>query len=165
MPNTSKAATLEPDSSDTIDNVETKTQGHLRGAMQIFLKTKGLRVYIRTRRRRPPARSLPGTAARPWQDPCRGHLWGRGQARTYQSSVARRPGGPSNAATILPTRQAPAWQHAASGPTSQAPAWWHADLREGPVTAPAQQPASQRGAACLVSLDAHRSKARRRRRR
>ena len=41
-PNTSKATTLEPESSDTIDSVETKTQGCLRGGMQIFVKTKGL---------------------------------------------------------------------------------------------------------------------------
>ena len=44
MPNTSKAATLEPESSDTIDNVKTKTQGRLRGGMQIFVKTKGLQA-------------------------------------------------------------------------------------------------------------------------
>ena len=44
MPNTSKAATLEPESFDTIDNVETKTQGRLCGGMQIFVRNKGLRV-------------------------------------------------------------------------------------------------------------------------
>ena len=42
LPHTSEAATLEPESSDTIDMVETKTQGRLRGGMQIFVKTKGL---------------------------------------------------------------------------------------------------------------------------
>ena len=60
-----------------------------------------------------------------------------------------------------PAGQAPAGQRAASTPTQLAPAWWHADLREDSTTAPAQQPANvalQR----LVSSDARRSQARRR---
>ena len=44
LPNTIKAATLEPESSDTIDNVRTKARGRLHGGMQIFVKTKGLQI-------------------------------------------------------------------------------------------------------------------------
>ena len=93
----------------------------------------------------------------PRQDPCRGRQQGRCQARTSQDSAAVRMQLPAQ-----PAGQAPAWQHAASRPTQQAPAWWHADLREDSATAPAQQPASQRGATCLVSSDVCQSEARRR---
>ena len=100
------------------------------------------------------ARPLPG----PRQDPCRGHQRGRGQAHICQDSTAVPMQLPAQ-----PARRAPAWRRAASRPTQQAPAWWHADLREDTATAPAQQPASLHGAACLVGLDACRSKAKRRR--
>ena len=89
---------------------------------------------------RPPARSLPGTTATSWQDPCRDPgktlAEGRGQARTCQDSTAVPMQLPAQ-----PARRAPAWRHATSRPTQQAPAWWHADLHEGPTTAPPQLPA------------------------
>ena len=134
---------------------------------------------MRTRRRRPPARSLPGMNEDPRRDPCRGRpqdpgktlaeaparplpgprpnpcrgrLRGRSQACTCQSFTAHHTC--SNVAASPPPRRVPAWQHTTSRPTSQAPAWWHADLREDPATAPTQQPASQHGAACLINLDA-----------
>ena len=44
LPNTSKATTLEPESSDTIDNIGTKArEGGMHVGMQIFVKTNGLR--------------------------------------------------------------------------------------------------------------------------
>ena len=105
-----------------------------------------------------PGKILAGDDCAPWQDPCRGHLRGHSQAHVCQDPTAVPMQPPAQ-----PAGQAPAWQRAASRPTQQAPAWWHADLREDPTTTPSQQPASLRGAACLVGLDACRSKAERRR--
>ena len=44
LPNTSKTATFEPESHDTIDNVKTEARERLHGGMQIFVETKGLQV-------------------------------------------------------------------------------------------------------------------------
>ena len=96
------------------------------------------------------ARPLPS----PRQDPCRGHQRGHSQARVDQDSTAV-----PKQLLAQPTRQAPAWQHAASTPTQLAPAWWHVDLHEDPTTTLTQQPASLHGVACLVGLDACQSKA------
>ena len=133
---------------------------------------------MRTRRRRPsagslprrstrpPASALPGTTATPRQDPCRpprqdpcrGHQRGHCQAHTSQDSTAV-----PKQLLAQPAGQAPAWRRVASTPTQQAPAWWHADLREGPATAPPQQPACLHGTACIAGLGACRSEAKRQR--
>ena len=44
LPNTSKTATLEPESYDAIDNARTKARERLHGGMQIFEKTKGVQA-------------------------------------------------------------------------------------------------------------------------
>jgi hypothetical protein len=62
-------------SSDTIDSVKTKTQGHMRGGMQIFVKT---REWI------------------PQQGSCWGRPRGPGKAHTRQGSTALPPSRHSN---------------------------------------------------------------------
>ena len=133
---------------------------------------------MRTRRRRssagsqprestrPPASALPGTTATPRQDPCRAP--GKALADGVSGAIARPTSTKTTTAVRLqlparPAGQAPAWRHAASRPAQQTPTWWHANLREDPTITPSQQPASLRGAACLVGLDACRSKMERRR--
>ena len=178
LPNASRAATLEPKSSNAIIHIGTKAreappwwyadlcedQKHTRSDEnqktmilgKILAKetheTSG-KILAGDAHETPgktlvgaPARLLPKTSAGPQPGP---HLpW-----------LHRR----SHVAASPPTRQAPMWQRAASRPTQQAPVWWLADLHEDPTTTPTQQPASLCGAACLVGLDACRSKAERRR--
>ena len=105
---------------------EAKTQDYQSNAQAGGVKSKGDKVgFLR-------------------QEPCRGNLPNTSRAATLE---------PKSSDTIdnIGTK------------AREAPAWWHADLREDSATAPTQQPASQHGAARLVSLDAHRSEAKRRR--
>ena len=102
----------------------------------------------------------------PRQDPCRAtrqgprqrRQQGHCQARTNQVSTAIRMQLPAQ-----PVGLAPAQQHAAPRPDQQAHAWRHADLREDPTTVPPQLTACLRGAACIASQGARRSKEERRR--
>ena len=129
---------------------------------------------MRTRRRRPSARSLPrrstrppgrplpGTTTGPWQDPC----WGPGKALAKDSyrAAAR----PASAKAPPPSPCSCQFNQLSKHlrgderpprPTQQAPAWWHAGLREGSTIAPAQQPANV-APRRLVSSDACRRQAR-----
>ena len=170
MPNASRAATLEPKSSDAITHIGTKAreappwwhadlcedQEHTRLDKNQKMKILGKdhetprqdHCWGRPRRRGKtlagaPARPLPKTSAGPQPGP---HL----------PKLRRR----SHAAASPPTRRTRAWRRAASRPTQQAPAWWHADLREDFATAPTQQPASQRGTTRLVGSDTCRGQSR-----
>ena len=140
LPNTSRAATLEPKSSDTINNTGTKAREAPAWRHADLCEDQGHIILDENRNTEvahagAQASPLPGTSAGPQPGPHLPRLHPR-----------------SNTALNPPTRQAPAWRRAASRPTQQALAWWHADLREDSATAPTQQPANQRGVACLVSL-------------
>ena len=102
LPNTSKAATLEPKSPDTINDIGTKAREALAWWHADLSQDQGHTILDENQKTetparslpgtltRPPARPLPGKPARPRQDPCRGHLRGRGQAHTYQIPTAIR---------------------------------------------------------------------------
>ena len=156
LTDTSRAATLEPKGSNTINHIGTKAQevppwshaglceNQVHTRVDENQKTKILGKIL-----------AKDTHETPRQDPCRGRSRRCGKtldgapARLLPKTSAGPQSGPhpprlhrrSHIAASPPTRRAPAWRRAASRTTQQAPVWWHADLREDSATAPTQQPA------------------------
>ena len=102
--------------------------------------------------------------ATPWRDPCRPSARPLPRASVgplpgpHQLRLRHRPQAAASSISWAGTCVATA----ASTPTQQAPVWWQAALHEGSTTAPAQQPANV-VPRCLISSDAFRGQARRRR--
>ena len=146
--------------------LEPRLGRRLRGGMQIFVKTKGLRGLDRNQKTKQQRGSLPRMPTGPRQGSCRRYPRGPGKtlARNISKTVAMlcRPVADPAQRPTHQLKHVPTWQYVAPKPTSQAPTWWHANLREDPATTPAQQPASLHGAACFVGLDGCRSRAERR---